>query len=179
METIYMNVGFKMAKRIKVEGLKELNNNINKLTKTISLSKNKTLKKIGKDVLNRSQVNIIESNLLDSTKMFNSSYISEGRKGLFETIVEVGYKEEHAIYQHEGWKGQNMPPFQPILDWVESKVGLAGEEAEGFAYLVSLKLKNKGHKAEPFLGEALDSELVFILEKLKNGIREDLIKKFR
>jgi len=165
-----------VPKQIKVKGIEDLNKQIDKLAKDIRISKRRALKAIGEGIRAKSQENIIGAKLVDKGDLLGSSYVSTGMQGLFRTIVEVGYKEEYAVYQHEGWNGQALPPFQPILEWVERKVGLVDEEAESFAMLVSYKLANKGHKAEPFLEQALDEELSYITRKMQQHMKADLIR---
>jgi hypothetical protein len=42
----------------------------------------------------------------------------------------------------------HMPPIAPLIDWVEARLGLKGDEAEGVARKIAWKIKRHGTKGK-------------------------------
>lgn len=57
-----------------------------------------------------------------------------------------------------GRRPGKMPPVQPILDWVEHKLGLRDRAAESAAWAIAKKIQRKGTAGARMFGRALEAQ---------------------
>ena len=65
-----------------------------------------------------------------------------------------------------------MPPFQPIFDWVTSKLGLSGTAAMSATYHIRNKIAD--HGTDIFINNELGIELDEKIEKLRERIKKNI-----
>lgn len=75
--------------------------------------------------------------------------IAHEEHALADNVIGLTYStKEHAVYVEIGTK-PHLPPIQPLIDWVEAKLGLRNEEAKGAAFAISRAIGKRGTKANP------------------------------
>lgn len=52
--------------------------------------------------------------------------------------------QDYTKYLVEGRPGGTMPPINVLIDWVQNKLGLSGQEAVNVAWAVGMKIKREG-----------------------------------
>ena len=145
-----------MARGMQIKGFANLKGKMIKLGEDLPIAAITAMQKKAREVEKRSNANIKTVDLVNFGDLLDSSYVGKPTKIPIGWKVEVGYRSQHAAYQHEGWDGQSMPPLENLEEWVTTKLGIPYPEATWVAYAISLKLMNDGHDAEPFLQEAID-----------------------
>jgi hypothetical protein len=92
-----------------------------------------------------------------ATSILRSSIAAYRPTVLGMTVVgEVGTPVAHALPVELGTK-PHMPPVTPLIDWVEAKLGLRGDEAEGAAWAIARKIKAKGTKGAFMFKRAVEA----------------------
>jgi len=70
----------------------------------------------------------------------------------------------------------HMPPLQPLIDWVEAKLGIKGPKGEEVAQAIRWKIKAHGTKGHFMFKRALEGNLDQIRAILGNHARDALVK---
>jgi hypothetical protein len=94
-------------------------------------------------------------------------------------IGAVGTSLSYAVPVELGTR-PHMPPVAPIRDWVETKLGLSGPQAQGVAWAVARKIAREGTEgafmfrdgfdaAEPQVRRILAAAVQSILDDLEAG----------
>ncbi len=106
-------------------------------------------------------------------------------KGIDKTVskypgglkLEIFPSELYAPYVESGTKGpRRMPPFEPLVYWVERRLGIKGKEARSVARAIQIKIAREGtpkremftkafNKTEPKLPRLINSTIAFALRK--------------
>lgn len=87
------------------------------------------------------------------------SMIAEQPRIEGETVLGMmGSPLPYAMPVEAGTK-PHMPPEQPIMDWVEQKLGLSGEKAEKAVQAIRWKIKHHGTKGAYMFSGALEHNL--------------------
>ena len=87
---------------------------------------------------------------------------------------EVGTSMRHAIPVELGRRpGQRQPPLEPLIDWVELKLGLGPEESRGAAFAVARKIAARGTEGAHMFRRGLDAgagEVERIFERARDAV---------
>lgn len=83
--------------------------------------------------------------------------------------------KDYTFYLVNGRAPGNAPPIAPLVNWVQSKMGISGAQGLSIAYAVSKKIANEGTSYYPNgtdLLEVLQSKEVtdFIYNRLKSDL---------
>lgn len=65
---------------------------------------------------------------------------------------------------------KHMPPIQPLVDWVEAKLGLHDDEAEGAAWAIAKTIAKRGTRPQPVWQETYKRILPTIQNKLQAAL---------
>jgi len=164
---------------MKITGIDQLNKKIGRMTEDFSKQAARQMELQGKSIYADTKANISDADLINYGKLIDSVYVTKPVKTPFGWEVEVGAKEKYAVYLHEGWDGQKMPPLENIRDWVQTKLGLTSEESYGVAWVIAENLRDNGRKAEPFLQMAIDENQPKIKKEVSKGLKAWFMRQFK
>ena len=75
--------------------------------------------------------------------------ISHEEHALGDNVLGLVASSKDYAWYVEGGTKPHRPPIQPLMDWVEAKLGLREEEAKGVAFAISRTIAKRGTKANP------------------------------
>lgn len=88
--------------------------------------------------------------------------VSSSIKGSgFKITGNVGYLSKTAVWypnveNYGRFAGSRMPPPSALISWIETRLGISGEEAEQAAFLISRAISRKGSRpGKQFVQEAM------------------------
>lgn len=141
-----------------VKGLNAVKFNMKNVAKKMKESEIKVLEKAGKDIYKDIRKNIKDFDLVDTKDLLNSTYHTNAVNFGKRIVVEIGIKEKYGIYHEFGWEKQGIGPemLENLREWAIRKLGVNEVDSYGVAYAIALNLSEHGHKASPFMQNALD-----------------------
>ncbi len=75
-------------------------------------------------------------------------------------VVEVGTPLEYGAPVEFGVRpGGRMPPFGPLRQWAERKLGMSAGQSAVFTNNLRFRIARRGISAKPFLGPAFDDNI--------------------
>jgi len=75
--------------------------------------------------------------------------VAHEEQALADRVLGTTYSpKEYAVYVELGTR-PHLPPIQPLIDWVEARLGLHDDEAKGVAFAISRAIGVRGTKANP------------------------------
>lgn len=79
-----------------------------------------------------------------------------------EENLRIEFRTPHAGFQEFGTgpaalHAQYTPPIEPLIEWVEQKLGKSGDEARKIAFAVQQKIHEFGTAPKPFARPAIDA----------------------
>lgn len=96
----------------------------------------------------RETVQVVWANVIDLTPRWKGglqqSIQKEVTAGGLEGRVHTSGVVAHVMEANPPAVWTKMPPYEPIRQWVEGKLGLAGKEAAGVAMAIRRKIKARG-----------------------------------
>jgi len=164
---------------MKIIGVKKLEQKIGRLNKELSIMAINAMHAEALKIQKRSDKNIVTLDLVNFKNLLDSSYVTRPVETTFGWQIEVGYNSEVATYYHSGWDSQEMPPIEPIEEWVNTKLGIPSPEATWIAFAIAENLKNNGHDAEPFFREAIDGVKKNIPRDVQGMLKRWLKRKYQ
>lgn len=107
-------------------------------------------------ILQRWKINIYEAGNVDTSEYVSSLQIEKLSNGNWRIFSNLEYPTyiEYGTGPSVG-KPSYIPPFQPIRDWVESKLGYSGKEADAVAWFIIRKIEKEGIDPSPSARPAL------------------------
>lgn len=86
--------------------------------------------------------------------------------GLIGTPLEYGEPVEYGTRPH-------FPPVEPILHWVERKLGIEGKEAKSVAFLIARAISKRGTQGAEMFGKGFsenEATVIRILQEIPSDI---------
>jgi hypothetical protein len=80
--------------------------------------------------------------------------------------IEFGTGPSHDPDPH----GAYMPPIQPILEWVQRKLGYEGDKAKSVAYAIRQKIHESGTSPQPFARTAVFEAQLHLAELIEKEL---------
>jgi hypothetical protein len=142
-------------------------------------------------------IDILEKEVAELAEDLKSSETAKKQKATGEWIdsVEVVrdvtsvsiWANDYTEWLIQGRAGGSMPPVDPLITWVQAKLGVSGKEGESIAWAVAKKIEREGTDYYPQGTDLLDGVLTEqrfndILEKVGQDISlfigQNLIRQF-
>lgn len=108
---------------------------------------------------------MLHAEIIDNTPVGASGGSGAGLSGSISYVISrgaadvtgvVGTPNPYAVPVEMGTK-PHMPPLEPIIAWVQAKLGIEGEEeAEGIAQRIAWKIKAHGTEGQFMFRDSLD-----------------------
>lgn len=154
---------------LQIKGLEKIQKNLDRLHEEARESLKKALKN---EMLKIMRV-AIKKAPVDTGLGRNTNYTTDAINQVGKFVVEGGFVAEHMLYVHEGTR-PHTPPLDPILGWVNRKLGIIGEEAIGVARSIQNSIRLRGTGPNPFFVEAINEVRNEILRDIRKILKEEL-----
>lgn len=105
------------------------------------------------------------------TGELRNSAFSDVTGTLDQLLGVVGFTSLHAEPVELGTK-PHTPPLDPLVDWVEARLGLSGDEAQGVARAIQFKIRQRGTEPQRFFEQAYEATQPQILRLLDAAVGE-------
>lgn len=113
---------------------------------------NEFLGEIGDAVLQKSQENIVNHEIIDEGTLLKTGEVKKE-----DLKVSVIYPLPYADSIEFGRLPGSMPPVSSIQGWVKRKLNIKDDkESRSVAWAIASDIKKKGTNPRPFLGPAID-----------------------
>lgn len=109
-------------------------------------------------ILEEWKINIEAMGNVDTRSYINSIGVQKISNGEYRIFSD----EEYSVFVEYGsgpavGNAGYTPPFQPILEWVERRLGYEGEEAKAVAWYIVMSIEKNGLEPNPAARTALGS----------------------
>ncbi len=82
-------------------------------------------------------------------------------------------RQPHALPMEHGTKHKSQPPTDALIPWVQSKLGVSGDEAASVAFLVARAIRRRGGlKARNWFGPTIRTETPFMRAQFQKCMNE-------
>jgi len=112
---------------------------------------------LSNSIFEKWKINITEFGNVDTGEYIASLQIQKISGGYYVIFSD----KEYSVFVEYGsgpaiGKESYIPPFQPIRDWVERKLGYSGKEADAVAWYIIKKIEKEGIEPSPSARNALN-----------------------
>lgn len=163
---------------IKVEGLRSLNANLEKVAKELGAAGDKAVQAVALDIVAEAKDNLDKNRTNAFGTLRKSGKVQKAEDGtvdagFFSSEQSNGYAEFVEFGRGPSKNRGAIPLEDSLKAWVHRKLGIAnGKELDSATFLIARKIHRKGTKPQPFFAPAvkkIEERLEQIVSKyLKN-----------